>query len=690
MYLLGSTMQLVPTGVTGELFIGGEGVGRGYLGRPELTAERFLPDPYVDERKAEKGGERLYRTGDRVRYLRDGKLEFLGRVDDQVKVRGYRVELGEIEARLREHARVREAIVAALESTSSDKRLVAYYTVKDGAGQQEVGAEELRGYLAGKLPEYMVPLAYVRLGRLPITPNGKVDRKRLPAPEGDAYAIGRYEPPLGKIETIVAEIWAELLKVERVGRQDNFFALGGHSLLVVQTTARLCKSLGVELGVDALFAHPVLSDFARRVESAHEQLSAVVCDLSAEAVLDANIVPGLQMPAANPAENVFLTGASGFLGCFLLAELLNNTQATVHCLVRSSTTEEGMARISANLKSYELWDAATSARIVAVPGDLSKPLIGLSVAQFETMANMIDAIYHSAAMVHAIYSYDLIKPTNVLGTQELIRMASRGRRKVLHHISTVSVFPPLLDLEEVGPVTEETLFERWQILATGYAQSKWVAEKLVRMAGSRGIPFVIYRPCFISGSPQTGAGNPGDFLSRFLSACLQLGCAPDMKDIDIGINMLPVDYTSRGILALSQREDVIGRSLNIVNDQAMHLSTICGYLLSWARTSGNPLRKVSFESWMSQCKDSEDFKLMQLFFPEPELATNTTVQVEIEHNVEHKKQRNKYQVIDLTSADLLLQEEGIARSPITQELLETYIAYLAKKVSDCQPVNCND
>jgi amino acid adenylation domain-containing protein/thioester reductase-like protein len=697
MYVVDEEMEPVPRGVAGGLFIGGAGVGRGYLGRAELTADRFVPNPYAGDREERGAGERLYRTGDRVRYLEDGNLEFLGRVDDQVKIRGYRVELGEIEVRLREHAGVREVVVVARESSPGDNRLLAYFTVKVGAGEEEVGAEELRGYLAGKLPDYMVPAVYVRLESLPLTPNGKVDRKALPAPEGDAYAVGQYEAPQGEIETIVAGIWAELLKVERVGRQDNFFALGGHSLLVVQTTARLRKSLGVEIRVDALFARPVLSDFARGVESARnggvlatmgadgtEYLPIVVRDLGAEAILDASIVPSSQTPAAKPAENVFLTGASGFLGCFLLAELLNSTQSTVYCLVRASTNEDGMARIRAKLKSYDLWDAATSARIVAVAGDLSKPLLGLSVKQFETMADIVDTVYHSAAIVHAVYSYDLIKSANVLGTQEIIRMACRGRRKVLHHISTISVFPPLLDADEVGPVTEDALFERWQNLSTGYAQSKWVAEKLVRMAGSRGVPIAIYRPSFISGSPLSGAGNPSDFLSRFIFACLQLGCAPNLDDIDIGINMLPVDYTSRGIVALSLREDVLGRCFNFVNDKPMRLSKVSEFILSWGRKSGFPMQRVSFESWLAGCNASEDLKMLQVFFPEQALPTNAVAQVESEPSIESQQRGNKYEVIDLASANRLLEEEGIHRPPITQELLETYIAYLAKSVSRIQ------
>ena len=226
-YVLDERMEPVPVGVAGELYIGGAGVARGYWNRPELTAEKFVPDPFAAE-----GGSRLYRSGDLGRWRPDGSLEFLGRNDDQVKIRGFRVELGEIEARLAEHAGVRDAVVVAREDTLGDKQLVAYYTV-GGAEEEVVDAEGLREHLAVRLPEYMVPAAYVRLERMPLTGNGKLDRKALPAPELDAYGVSEYAAPEGEVETTLAAIWAELLHVERVGRNDNFFELGGHSLLVV-------------------------------------------------------------------------------------------------------------------------------------------------------------------------------------------------------------------------------------------------------------------------------------------------------------------------------------------------------------------------------------------------------------------------------------------------------------------------
>ncbi|HEX2079654.1 MAG TPA: amino acid adenylation domain-containing protein, partial [Longimicrobium sp.] len=257
-YVLDGAGEPVPVGAAGELYVGGAGVARGYRNRAPLTAERFVPDPFGGE-----PGARLYRTGDVVRWLADGRLEFVGRNDHQVKVRGFRVEPGEIEARLREHPGVREAVAVVREEVPGDRRLVAY-CVADAA----VEVETLRAHLSGRLPEYMVPAAYVRLDALPLTPSGKLDRSALPAPEGEAYVSREYEPPVNETEEALAAIWAEVLRVERVGRRDNFFDLGGHSLLAVQVVSRVRQALGVELPLGELFTRPVLQDLAQELVDA--------------------------------------------------------------------------------------------------------------------------------------------------------------------------------------------------------------------------------------------------------------------------------------------------------------------------------------------------------------------------------------------------------------------------------------
>jgi arthrofactin-type cyclic lipopeptide synthetase B len=246
MYLLDAQLQPVPLGVVGELFIGGVQVARGYLNRPELTAERFLKDPFT--------GGRMYRTGDVGRYLPDGNLEYLGRNDDQVKIRGLRIELGEIQARLLEYPQVNEAAVVA-----RDDRLVAYYT---GA---PADIEHLRAHLLQHLPDFMVPALFVQLDALPLSPNGKLDRKALPAPGMDALRVREYAAPQGDTEILLAQLWAELLKVERVGRHDNFFELGGHSLLAVSLIGRL-RQEGMEADVRALFEQPTLAGYAAITE----------------------------------------------------------------------------------------------------------------------------------------------------------------------------------------------------------------------------------------------------------------------------------------------------------------------------------------------------------------------------------------------------------------------------------------
>jgi amino acid adenylation domain-containing protein len=258
-YVLDPRLQPVPIGIPDELYIGGPGVTRGYLNRPELTAERFIPDPFGDE-----PGARLYKTGDLARYLPDGNIEFLGRLDHQVKVRGFRVEPGEVKAALMEHLEVREAVVVAREDETGDKRLVAYCVVL--TEQQEPTTSELRSFLKQKLPEHMVPAAFVMLEALPLTPNGKVDRHALPMPDRTRPELDRiFVPPRSPVEQTVAGTWSEVLGLERVGVHDNFLELGGHSLLATQVIARLCGALGIELPVSSLFESPTVAGLAEKI-----------------------------------------------------------------------------------------------------------------------------------------------------------------------------------------------------------------------------------------------------------------------------------------------------------------------------------------------------------------------------------------------------------------------------------------
>ncbi|MDX6694359.1 MAG: hypothetical protein QOF02_1962 [Blastocatellia bacterium] len=260
LYVLDRFMQPVATGVSGELHIGGDGLARGYLNRPELTAERFIPHPFSLE-----GGRRLYRTGDVVRYRADGELEYVGRADQQVKVRGFRIELGEIEARLRAHPAVADVLALAREEQAGDKRIVAYVVLSGGPSPT---ISQWRNYLKERLPDYMIPSAFVQLERLPLLPNGKVDRKALPAPPPQSASDeGRSGLALTPVEEMLTGICAAVLRVERMGRADNFFELGGHSLLATQLLSRIKESFGIDLPLRNVFEHPTMEQLAASIEA---------------------------------------------------------------------------------------------------------------------------------------------------------------------------------------------------------------------------------------------------------------------------------------------------------------------------------------------------------------------------------------------------------------------------------------
>jgi len=264
-YVLDSRLKLVPVNVTGELYIGGAGVARGYLHQAGLTAERFIPDPF-----SRTAGERMYRTGDIARLGQDGKVEYLGRADGQVKIRGYRIELGEIETALSRHDDVRVAVVLAQPDEAQEMRLIAYVVAADAA--PVLTMSEMRNYLGEKLPHFMIPGALVLMDELPLTPNGKVDRRALAAPEQNRGTLGvEYAPPVTAVEEILVNIWSEVLRVEQVGIHDNFFDLGGHSLLATQVISRISQTFQAELPLRRLFEQPTISVLAAAIAESHEK-----------------------------------------------------------------------------------------------------------------------------------------------------------------------------------------------------------------------------------------------------------------------------------------------------------------------------------------------------------------------------------------------------------------------------------
>jgi thioester reductase-like protein len=327
-----------------------------------------------------------------------------------------------------------------------------------------------------------------------------------------------------------------------------------------------------------------------------DQLGMTVTDLQAEAGLDPIIrpetIPG--EPITEPA-SIFLTGATGFLGAFLLHELLQQTQADIYCLLRSANAAESKKKLQRTLESYGLWDEGLSPRIIAVVGDLSEPLLGLSAPQFRMLANTIDSIYHSGAFVNWIYPYDRLKPTNVLGTQEVLRLASQNKAKAVHFISTIAVFPVLAN-PEVRVIRERDSLDHGGVLYGGYSQSKWVAEKLVAIARSRGIPVCIYRPALIIGHSRTGIWNTDDVLCRMIKSTIELGAAPDAE---ARLNLIPVDYVSKAVVHLSRRGNSLGKVFHLAHSRPVSWRE----LVALIRSFGYPVQPIPYDTWRAQLLD---------------------------------------------------------------------------------------
>lgn len=612
-YILDQYKQPTPIGTAGELYIGGPGVARGYLNREGLTHKRFLLDHMMGH------GERLYKSGDLARFLPDGRIEYLGRIDQQVKIRGFRIELGEVESSLKEHAAVKACCVM-----SHNASLIAYIAFKEGS---LIDNTEIRAFLRERLPEYMVPSKFIKLQFMPLTANFKIDKKALVALADKEIesSDNKYVVPVTRDEKLLAGIWAEILKRDRIGINDNFFDLGGHSLLVTQAVYKIKNTFSVALPVNRFFQNPTIKGMIQELNYLRHNASDQIAhfdysiDFDSESLLDHSIRPTeafTDSPITLRA--VFLTGAAGFLGIYLLHELLNQSEADIYCLIRATSVEAAWEKLTAKLNFYSLKVEDFRHRIKPVIGDLSLPNLGLSESQYLKLAATTEVIYHNGAMVNHIYPYAMVKAANVSGTKEILKFAVHTKTKPVHFISSVSVL--------TAPMGGNTdiYFESEHLNGVpsdhGYAQSKWVAEKLLREAGNRGLPVCIYRPSRIIGHSKTGIMNPNDLLTLSIKSFIQNGKAPLMGDIKE--NVVPVDYVASAIFYLSMQSESFGKTFHLTNPSFIDWRN----LYQWMNHSGYPIQEVSFDEWLDEVENQNDNAIQPLVPLFQKINTNDIIE----------------------------------------------------------------
>ncbi|MCX5774104.1 MAG: amino acid adenylation domain-containing protein [Fusobacteria bacterium] len=569
-YIVDSSMNLLPFGISGELCISGLGVGAGYYKKPELTEKVFVKNPFNSER----GYERLYKTGDLAQYCFDGTIRIIGRIDHQVKIRGFRIEIGEIESRMLEIGSIEDVAILAIDDEIRGKYLVGYYVSREAES-----IEELKEKLEKNLPEYMVPTLFVHMENFPLTPNGKVDRKALPIPKIEMTIKTEYVAPRNETEATVAKIYAQVLGMKKVGIDDNFNDLGVNSLKAVGLTVKL-QSNGFNIAVTDNFKFKTIRELLDNTETQkydlmdkftsiknriQKSIELSNSDEFKEYLVLANKKyqksvensRGINYTSSN-VNTILLTGATGFLGSHVLNRLLEESDKKVYCIVRGKSDVDAFERTEITYQQYfgeSLKKYKT--RVVVFSGNLSDEKLGVVPHNYSILAESVESIIHCAANVGHYGEYDKFYHDNVIPVKRLIELALEGIKKDFHYVSTSSVINALnIEGTKYSAFSEDDDIYSLPESDNVYIQTKLEGERETVRARELGINTSIYRIGNLVFNSQTKKHQKNLEDNAFfhtIKSALNLGC---LCETFSSAEMSCVDYTAKGITLLFDKREL--------------------------------------------------------------------------------------------------------------------------------------
>ncbi|MEN6349572.1 MAG: amino acid adenylation domain-containing protein [Syntrophomonas sp.] len=578
-YIIDDFGNLKPCGAPGELCISGEGISRGYINRPELTSEKFVENPFTR-------GHKMYKTGDIARWLPDGNIEFMGRKDGQVKLRGFRIELGEIEQVLLMVDGITDAAVIARTDANNNKYLCGYYI-----GEHD--AEELKQKIAKELPDYMVPAHLIRLDELPMTPNGKVDRKALPEPLTELNAGQAHTAAATRKEKDILEIWKSVLGVENIGVHDNFFQLGGHSLKAVTVTALLQENYDIK--VSDIFKYQTIAELAKNINESKDNLKAKLKRMkdyfanrkeNPQQLLQHKAEQeqyeeknrrfvDIDLSKQKEYENILLAGSTGYRGVYLLHELLLQKKSHLYLPIRGASYIEAENKLIDRLDGY--FGNGTyekfKERISILNGDLTMEYLGLHPDIYRELSQKINCIFQCTAYLKHYGSRDDYYNGNVKTTQSLLELAKTGKTKDFNHLSTLSVLENHNKGKMKALVTEYD-FELDELIDSLYVKTRFEAEKLVRDARQEGLVANIYRLGLVTLDYSSGTLQQNIEDTVFYQktrAFLNISAVPEMLDED---PLTFVDYAAKAVVLLFDKTALMNETYHIINNGYTALSKV--------------------------------------------------------------------------------------------------------------------